>query len=299
MKIVKYKNGNYTVIRDLDSGTLVKVNDLDFLEADFPDSFDLKITNCCDMGCKFCHENSVVDGKHGDILGAKFIDTLHPYTEIAIGGGNPLEHPDLIPFLKKLKSLKMIPNMTVNQVHFMKNQELIKYLIDNELIYGLGVSLVSANESFINEISKYPNAVIHVINGVHEISELEKLYDKGLKLLILGYKEFRRGKDYYSPEVIKEKNELYNNLKDVVKHFKVVSFDNLALKQLNPKRLLSEDEYNRYYMGADGQSTCYVDLVEKTYSVSSVSPLEERFTLLDDIKPMFSHIKQISTNKGQ
>ena len=114
MKIVKYKNGNYTVIRDLDSGTLVKVSDLDFLEADFPDSFDLKITNCCDMGCKFCHENSVVDGKHGDILGAKFIDTLHPYTEIAIGGGNPLEHPDLIPFLKKLKSLKMIPNMTIN-----------------------------------------------------------------------------------------------------------------------------------------------------------------------------------------
>lgn len=52
MRLIKYKNGNYTVIRDLDSGTLVKVNDLDFLEADFPDSFDLKITNCCDMGCK-------------------------------------------------------------------------------------------------------------------------------------------------------------------------------------------------------------------------------------------------------
>ena len=132
---------------------------------------------------------------------------------------------------------------------------------------------------------------------MHEISELEKLYDKGLKLLILGYKEFRRGKDYYSLEVIKEKNELYNNLKDLVRHFKVVSFDNLALKQLDPKRLLSEEEYNRYYMGADGQSTMYIDLVEKTYSVSSVSPLEERFALLDDIKPMFSHIKQISTNK--
>ena len=293
MKMVKYKNGNYTVIRDLDSGTLVKVNDLDFLEADFPDSFDLKTTNCCNMGCKFCHENSVVDGKHGDILGAKFIDTLHPYTEIAIGGGNPLEHPDLIPFLKKLKSLKMIPNMTVNQVHFMKNQELIKYLIDNELIYGLGVSLVSANESFIAAISKYPNAVIHVINGVHEISELEKLYDKGLKLLILGYKEFRRGKDYYSPEVIKEKNELYNNLKDLVKHFKVVSFDNLALKQLDPKRILSsEEEYNRYYMGADGQSTMFVDLVKEEFSTSSTTPEDKRHRLLNNINDMFKVIRK-------
>ena len=292
MKIVKYKNGNYTVIRDLDSGTLIKMNDLDFLEADFPDSFDLKITNCCDMGCKFCHENSIIGGKHGDILGAKFIDTLHPYTEIAIGGGNPLEHPDLIPFLKKLKALKMIPNMTVNQVHFMKNQELIKYLIDNELIYGLGVSLVSANESFINEISKYPNAVIHVINGVHAVGELEKLYDKGLKLLILGYKEFRRGKDYYSPEVIKEKNELYNNLKDLVKHFKVVSFDNLALKQLDPKRLLSEDEYNRYYMGADGQSTMFIDLVKEEFSTSSTTPEDKRHRLLNNINDMFKVIRK-------
>lgn len=239
-----------------------------------------------------CHENSVVGGKHGDILGAKFIDTLHPYTEIAIGGGNPLEHPDLIPFLKKLKSLKMIPNMTINQVHFMKNKDLIKYLIDNELIYGLGVSLVSANESFINEISKYPNAVIHVINGVHEISELEKLYDKGLKLLILGYKEFRRGKDYYSPEVIKEKNELYNNLENLVKHFKVVSFDNLALKQLNPKRLLSEDEYNRYYMGADGQSTMFVDLVKEEFSTSSTTPEDKRHRLLNNINDMFKVIRK-------
>ena len=293
MKIVQYKNGNYTVIRDLDSGTLVKMNDLDFLEADFPDSFDLKITNSCDMGCKFCHENSLPNGKHGDIMNAKFINTLHPYTEIAIGGGNPLEHPDLIAFLKKLKQLKMIPNMTINQVHFMKNKELIKYLIDNELIYGLGVSLVSANESFINEISKYPNAVIHVINGVHAVGELEKLYDKGLKLLILGYKEFRRGKDYYSPEVVKEKNELYNNLENLVKHFKVVSFDNLALKQLDPKRILSsEEEYNRYYMGADGQSTMFVDLVKEEFSTSSTTPEDKRHKLLNNINDMFKVIRK-------
>ena len=292
MKIVQYKNGNYTVIRDLDSGTLVKMNDLDFLEADFPDSFDLKITNSCDMGCKFCHENSLPNGKHGDIMNAKFINTLHPYTEIAIGGGNPLEHPDLIAFLKKLKQLKMIPNMTINQVHFMKNKDLIKYLIDNELIYGLGVSLVNANESFINEVSKYPNAVIHVINGVHSVDELKKLYDKGLKLLILGYKEFRRGKDFYSNKVIESESELYTNLEDLIKHFKVVSFDNLALKQLNPKRLLTEEKYDRYYMGADGQTTMFIDLVKEEFSTSSTTPEDKRHKLLDNIIDMFNIIKE-------
>ena len=186
----------------------------------------------------------------------------------------------------------MIPNMTINQVHFMKNKDLIKYLIDNELIYGLGVSLVNANESFINEVSKYPNAVIHVINGVHSVDELKKLYDKGLKLLILGYKEFRRGKDFYSNKVIESESELYTNLEDLIKHFKVVSFDNLALKQLNPKRLLTEEEYDRYYMGADGQSTCFIDLVKKEFSTSSTTPENKRHKLLDNIIDMFNTIKK-------
>ena len=49
-----------------------------------------------------CHEQSGPHGVHGD-LNNPLLDTLHPYTELAIGGGNPLEHPDLIPFLQKMK----------------------------------------------------------------------------------------------------------------------------------------------------------------------------------------------------
>ena len=292
MNLVRYKNGNYFVTIDLDSGTKIRSNDLDFFEADMPEAFDLKITNSCDIGCKQCHEASTLDGKHGDIMNAKFLDTLHPYTEIAVGGGNPLAHPDLIPFLEKCKKLKLIPSMTVNQIHFMKDQETIKYLVDNKLIYGLGVSLVSANDAFINQINKYPNAVIHVINGVQPVSELRKLYDKGLKLLILGYKQFRRGVDFYSDKVIAGENELYQELGELTKHFKVVSFDNLALKQLNPKRLLTEEEWNEYYGGEDGHFTMFVDLVDNKFSTSSTTPIEKRHDLLDNIQDMFKIIRE-------
>ena len=292
MRLVKYKNGNYTVVLDLDTGTKIRKNDLDFFEPEYPESMDVKITNCCDIGCKFCHENSKPDGKHGDIMNAKFIETLHPYTELAIGGGNPLEHPDLIPFLEKCKKLKLIPSMTVNQIHFMKDQDMIKHLVDNKLIYGLGVSLVSANDAFIGQVSKYPNAVIHVINGVQPVSELRKLYDKNIKLLILGYKEFRRGKDFYSEKVIEGKSELFEELPELIKHFAVVSFDNLALKQLNPKRLLTEKEWNEYYGGEDGHFTCFIDLVDKKFSTSSTTPVEKRHDLLDDIKDMFKIIRE-------
>ena len=59
--IGKYQNGNYTVSL-YDDGTKVRENDLDFFDADFPESMDLKITNRCNMNCPMCHEDSKCDG---------------------------------------------------------------------------------------------------------------------------------------------------------------------------------------------------------------------------------------------
>ena len=295
MKFVKVKNGNYTMYLDLETGTKIRKNDLDFFDPEKPESMDIKITNKCDMGCQFCHENSTPDGLHGDIMNLKFIETLLPYTELAIGGGNPLTHPDLIPFLEKCKALKLVPSIPMNQYYFMKPeyQELIDKLVNEKLIYGLGVSLTVASDDFINKIKKYPNAVIHVINGVQPISQVRKLYDHNLKVLILGYKMFRRGVDYYTNSVEHIKNDYYNELAEMTKHFNVVSFDNLALKQLEVKRLLTEDEWNEFFMGDDGTHTMYIDCVNKQYARSSTAPIKDRKPLLDDIKPMFDYIKSL------
>ena len=83
-RFIKYKNGNYEVVLDLKTGSKIRQNDLDFFQADFPESMDIKITNQCDIGCRYCHEKSTADGAHGDIMGAKFIENLRPYTELAI-----------------------------------------------------------------------------------------------------------------------------------------------------------------------------------------------------------------------
>ena len=295
MKFVKVKNGNYTMYLDLETGTKIRKNDLDFFDPEKPESMDIKITNKCDMGCAFCHENSTPDGLHGDIMNLKFIETFFPYTELAIGGGNPLTHPDLIPFLEKCKTLKLVPSMTINQYHFMKPEyeELIDKLVNEKLIYGLGVSLTNASDEFINKIKKYPNAVIHIINGVQAINQVKKLYDHNLKVLILGYKMFRRGIEYFSEAVDIIKNDYYNELAEMTKHFDVVSFDNLALKQLEVKRLLTEDEWNEFFMGDDGSHTMYIDCINKQYARSSTALIEDRQSLLDDIKPMFDYIKSL------
>ncbi len=115
--IGRYKNGNFNVVH-FNDGTKIRETDADEFIPDFAESMDIKICDRCDIGCKFCHEGSTKNGKLGVILNEKFIDTLYPYQEVAIGGGDVTSHPDLIPFLQKLKDKNVIANITVNQIHF-------------------------------------------------------------------------------------------------------------------------------------------------------------------------------------
>lgn len=295
MKILgSYKNNDYTCTMFSD-GTKIRWNDKDSFNPIKPESIDLKISNRCDMACAMCHENSTPDGKHGDILNLPFIDTMFPYSEVAIGGGNPLTHPDLIEFLEHLKERKIIASMTVNQLHFMHNIDLLKELTDKKLIYGLGISYIGGrHENCIEAIKQFPNAVVHVINGIVHMDGLEALANNDLKILVLGYKEFRRGKILYDEcgsQINYLKAQFYDLLPKIVNDgwFKCISFDNLAIKQLEPKRLMSEKDYKEFYMGDDGSFTMYVDSVNRQFAKSSVST--ERYDLMDDIADMFKIVK--------
>lgn len=287
-----YNNGNFTT-KIFDEGTKIRETEDDEFIPAFAENMDIKISNYCDMGCKFCHEGSTKSGKHGDILNQKFIDTLHPYQEVALGGGDATSHPDLIPFLQKLKDRKVIVNMTVNQKHFEHKQDLIRKLVDEKLIYGLGVSLVNPTDEFVSLIKQYPNAVIHVINGVLKPSDVEVLSDKDLKMLILGYKQLRRGNDWYSEDhenIVAKQIWLKENLSEIINHFKVVSFDNLAIEQLDVQRLMSKEEWDEFYMGDDGSMTYYIDMVEKKFARSSTAKFDKRYDLLDSVDEMFQKI---------
>lgn len=296
MKILgSYKNNDYTCTMFSD-GTKIRWNDKDSFNPIKPESIDLKITNRCDMACNMCHENSTPDGKHGDILNLPFIDTMFPYSEVAIGGGNPLTHPDLIEFLEGLKERKIIASMTVNQMHFMQNIDLLKELTDKKLIYGLGISYIGGRHSnCIEAIKQFPNAVVHVINGIVHMDGLEALANNDLKILVLGYKEFRRGKTLYDEcgsQINYLKAQFYDLLPKIVDDgwFKCISFDNLAIKQLEPKRLMSDKDYKEFYMGDDGKFSLYVDSVKREFAKSSVSV--ERFPITDDIADMFKKVNE-------
>lgn len=289
----EYKNGDYSV-RLYDDGTKVRYNNLDSLNPVFAENCDIKITDKCDGGCPFCYEGCTPNGRHGDILNYKFLDTLHPYTELAING-NDLSHPDLVPFMYKMKEKKIILNMTVNQIHFERHFNTIKEWINEGLIYGLGVSLREPTDEFINMITGFPNAVIHVINGVVSVHDLIRLAGHNLKILILGYKHLRRGESYYeqNDEIVNTLQEDLNTylFPDVISNgwFEVVSFDNLAIKQLHVQEHLPKEQWEEFYMGDDGNYTFYIDMVDGTFGKNSLAT--ERYPIMGNIDDMFNKIK--------
>ena len=264
-KLIEYVNGNYTVtIFDDGSKVRVLLNNK-FLPA-FPESIDLKITNKCDLECKYCHEKSHKKGKHGNLLITKnILKELPEGIEIAIGGGNPLEHPGLCEFLDWCKNeKKFIPNMTINGKHV---KMFPNRIFEENLIYGLGISYTGEKENLIKKYYniEYPNIVSHVIIGVHSLEEMKQALDIYGAILILGYKNFGRGEEF----IPKYYDDCVNNLWKLFAEKGILSFDNLSIEQCNIKSFLSNSDWDEFYMGDDGNFTMYYDAVEQKYAKSS------------------------------
>lgn len=274
---VQYKNGNYKVLLNLTDGTKIRFNDEDSFIPSRPESMDVKITNRCEHGCLFCHENSIINGAEASLTTLQhFAEVLPPYTEIACGGGNlmlNISHTEQ--FLTFLKAAKAIPSITIRQDDFIKFKDKLKEWSDKKLVYGIGVSVYDPiNISLHDTLSLFPNAVIHTIAGLYNETYFRFLYDFNYKILILGFKQFRRGNKYYNAkksDIEYNLTWLTDNIEDISKHFQVVSFDNLAIEQLKMKDKISQEKWDTFYCGDDGSHTFYVDLVEEVFAKNSTS----------------------------
>jgi hypothetical protein len=270
--LASYENGN-CLVELFEDGTKI-VSYEEEPKYDFPNNLDIKITNYCDLGCKFCFESSTKAGVHGDlnVLFQK-LSPLPSGVEIAIGGGNPTAHPDLVDFLVRCKEKGWIVNITVNQGHLKPFWDDITSLIDKELVRGIGLSITSSNFSYVKRLKeKTQHVIYHLIAGVHEPIVIDEIleFDDFPKLLVLGYKKFGFGNDFYSKEV-DEKIAQWRMY--VSKYFEkgIVSFDNLGIEQLKIKRFLTDEGWEKYFFGEDFTFSFYIDAVEKKFSPTSRS----------------------------
>lgn len=82
-----------------------------------PELMDISITNWCDKGCTFCYKSSTKRGQHMAL--ADYRNIIDQAAEmgvfqVALGGGNPNQHPDFVEILEYTASKKIVPNYTTN-----------------------------------------------------------------------------------------------------------------------------------------------------------------------------------------
>lgn len=292
MGFVNYRNGNYVVYINTETGDKIRNTYEKEFKPAFAENCDVTITNRCNGACEFCYAGCTKDGTHGN-LNAAFLDTLHPYTELAING-NDLTHPELSDFLRRMRDKNVIVNMTVNQRHFEQHFTLIQMYQMTGLIHGVGVSLNAATPSFIEKLSKCKNTIVHVINGILSNKDAERLMGHDLDILILGYKTTGRGQAFLDGHdtLIKYRQMwLKENMQKMFSGFRTVEFDNLALEQLGIQSMLPEQVWNDHYMGDDGSFTFFINLVDGYFAMNSTS--DEHYPLMDNVDDMFKHIQKV------
>ena len=324
--LANYRNGNYRVML-LEDGTKIRYGDDDTkFEADFPESIDLNITDWCDIGCSFCYRGCTEQGKHFR-FDEKYLDSLgfKEGMEIALGGGSPIRNPDLDKFCGYFVDRGCFPSITVHwsSMAIVRGGDLehLQRLQDDGLLFGVGVSK-SDYDATTTRAMKYflKNAVAHVIAGVTTADDVYRYYINGVPVLILGYKNAGRGKIESPEEGVDLWSEIYG-LRDLVHGIldgggvpdfeskwgpvhdgvkPVISFDNLALDQLELKSVLPEERWNEVYMGDDGihgeltSASMYMDLVSGTYALNSIDAKSHEIKPGDTISSMFSNLKKIA-----
>lgn len=88
--------------------------------APVPELADISISNRCSKGCDFCYKNSTPEGKvmtvdeYCQVLDSICSSKHGSIFQVAIGGGEPLEHPDFLKIVDETTKRGIVFNFTTN-----------------------------------------------------------------------------------------------------------------------------------------------------------------------------------------
>lgn len=265
-----YTNGNATIQIQNDGTRIIEYQDK--LNLEYPLNLDIRVSTGCSFAstiCKdFCHESAVTNGKdcNYEILKSKLED-LPKGIELAIGCNTFTE--DLYRFLDWCQYKQFICNLTINQGHLQRDSNYLGQAIMNDYVKGLGISYRNSIKWNVHQFFlDYPNTVFHVIAGIDTFKDVENLASKGVKkILVLGEKDFGYNATKVDLNSINHRKWFWW-ISKLFKKFEVVSFDNLALEQLQIRRFFSDESWNTFNQG---EYSFYIDAANEVFKPSSRS----------------------------
>lgn len=115
--------GDYHFLADKETGITFrwgKTLDENPVFAPVPELADISISNRCSKGCDYCYRSSIQDGAlmtlkdYCDILDSMNSSEYGNVFQVALGGGEPLEHPDFFDIIEETVKRGIVPNFTTN-----------------------------------------------------------------------------------------------------------------------------------------------------------------------------------------
>ena len=240
---------------------------------------DLKVTDFCDVGCSYCYMGSTSSGQHADtgrLL--EYVQQLGDMEvfELAIGGGEPTDHPDIDKIVGAAQKIGMSVGLTTRKVEQIADWENVPNAIAIS-VDGRGSAQQAIQDFraiFGDNSMGSPSLVIQIVDQTVDQKTFEQIaelcfesssYSSLIDLTLLGFKQVGRGvgyplqlpidipaceeQDWWSQYGFRVDTAYVRNHPDVQKRY-------------HPKTFSS----------AEGAHSMYVDGVENTVAASSYSP---------------------------
>lgn len=194
--------------------------------APVPELADISISNHCTKGCSYCYRNSSTNEQFMSIENyVRVLESMnHPrygnVFQVAIGGGEPLEHPDFIQIIEETGKRGIVPNFTTNGIHL--SSKVCKAI--KSKVGAVAISASSVDEIPLEKISLLRAEAIKV--NVHYVLSSDNIKEataivqgeytgrlKGVNAIVfLTYKPAGRASDKF---VVKDGEELEEFMKAV------------------------------------------------------------------------------------
>lgn len=128
--IIRRHSKDYNFYGDTRTGLTLRWADKRFgnpVRAPWPELADISISNHCSKACAFCYRDSSPDHSFMTVeqydyaLSALQSERWGNVFQVALGGGEPLEHPDFTRIIEKTNARGIVANFTTNGLYLDKS----------------------------------------------------------------------------------------------------------------------------------------------------------------------------------
>ena len=282
-----HDRGDHWLLWGKTDGTKLRIPKVDGVEirhTTIPELVDLKITDFCNVGCAFCYQGSTGRGEHTQVDTYALKDLLVELgvREVALGGGEPTDWPDLYDFVV-LAAEKFVVNLTTR-----RPEKLSKAVWGAVGSVGFSCERAEDLQSAVHRlkimgVDVEKKLVAHVILGATPLDEavaiLKLAEENEIEVLLLGYKTDGRGAAFaphdHAGWVARLRSEFFKNEWWAGPK---LGIDTKLAQEYGPNLTSQLGVQPKWMVGEEGAFSLYIDVVSMTFAKSSYGA-QERFDL--------------------